>query len=129
MLLKTKSKMLAARAMLNVLLKDNTKYCNWCNADYSLDTFPCCENPQVGRHIDHLRGIIRQNKAIKETRKNELATTDNKTLRWSISLPPRIYQIWDLCFRKSFDCKLFETKEDMAHFCREFKMFTIPRRI
>lgn len=121
--------MLAARAMLNVLLQDNTKYCNWCGAAYNPADFPCCDNPQVGNHKDHIRGIIRQNKAVRETRKNEFASTDGKHLRWGISLPPRVYQIWDLGFKKSFGCKLFETKEDMAHFCREFKMFTIPKRV
>lgn len=129
MLLKTKSKMLAARSMLNVLLKDNTKYCNWCGSTYSKETFPCCDNPQVGKHIDHIRGIIRQNKAVRETRKNDFASTDTKQWRWGISLPPKVYQIWDLCFKKSFGCKLFETKEDMASFCKEFKMFAIPKRI
>lgn len=136
MILKTKSKWQAARAMLNIILQDKRFYCNWCNADFNTDSvdengkwIPCCENPQIGRHLDHIKRIIRQNKSIQESRKNDFASTDDKTLRWGVSLPPRIFQLWNMGFIKSFNCKLLDNNQDMHEFMKEFKCFAIPKTI
>ena len=128
MLIKTYDKFLAARAILNTILKDTRKYCNWCGSTYDPNDFPCCDNPQVGSHIDHLHGLIKQNREIRETRKNDFASTDNKTMRWAVSLPAGLFREWERCFKNSQKKKLLEAG-DLPKFMKEFPQFCIPKKM
>ena len=129
MLVKTQNKWIAARALLNTILKDNSFYCNWCNKDWNPKEFPCCEAPQVGRHIDHTKGIIKQNKEIRETRKNDYASNDDKTFRWGISLPPRVFTLWGKAFCDTYGEKLLKDDKDLIKFMKEFPEFRIPKKV
>lgn len=130
MFVKTTDKWTLAKAFINTWLRDQTWYCNNCDMDYNPLNFPCCEKPQVGRNIDHLKGMIKENKIIQQTRKNEFASTDNKTLRWGISLPPRLYYALDKYFRSLTEGeKLFKDNQDLHEFMKEFPQFCIPEKI
>jgi len=91
--------------------------------------FPCCENPQVGRHIDHLRGVIKENRMIRETRKNKFASTEDKSIRWGISLPPKFFK--DLCdaFEKTYGEKLLRDNNDLHEFMKEFPPFCVCEEV
>ena len=130
MLIKTNNKEKAFHAVINTWLKDKTMYCNFCGQDYKDDvTTPCCENPQVGRNMDHCMGIIKQNKMIRETRKNEFGSTDDKTLRYGVSMPPALYQVLDR-FKVSNDKpKLFREDGEMVWFMKKFPQFTTCSRV
>lgn len=127
--IKTKNKWEAAQAFIATWLKDEMYYCNNCDADYDPYLFPCCENPQVGRNLDHMYGLIKQNKEMQKTRINEYASTKKKQLRWGISIPPRLFFALEAYFRKTADQKLFENTKELHSFMRKFKQFTIPEKI
>lgn len=129
MLIKTKNKWDASEAFINTWLKDQRKYCNHCGQDYDLLFFPCCENPQVGRNIDHTRGLLKQNRELQKTRLNEYASTENKSIRWGLSLPPKLYMDLDRYFKKLYNEKLFEDNGEMRQFMKRFKNFSIPERV
>jgi len=128
MLIRTNDKFLAARAILNTILKDKRLYCNWCGAAYDPNDFPCCDNPQVGSHIDHLKGVIKQNKEIRKTRKNDFASLKNKSFRWAVSFPAGLWHEWERCFKNSQKEKLLKPGE-LTKFMKEFPQFCIPKRI
>jgi len=128
MLIRTPDKFLSARAILNTLLKDTRKYCNWCGADFDPKYFPCCDNPQIGSHIDHLRGIIKQNQMLRETRANDFASTKKKTLRLAVSLPQVLSREWERCFKNNQREKLLKPGE-LRKFMKEFPQFCIPKRM
>jgi len=130
MLIKVKgSKWDAVRGFINLWLKDKTLYCNYCGKTFVKTEFPCCENPQVGRNIDHTRGVIKQNKELQKTRRNEFASNESNTMRLAASLPPRLYLDLDKAFKDQYNIRLFDNKTDLHEFAREFPMFCIPRKV
>jgi len=129
MLIKTGTKWKAARAFLNLWLKDKSLYCNWCGKTYNEKEFPCCEQPQVGSNLDHTRGIIRQNQAFRNSRNNDTATTKDKSLRWGVSMPPALMTALEKYFMKEYNEKLFKNVEELHQFMREFPVFRIPKKV
>lgn len=125
----TNDKWTAVRALINTLLKDKTIYCNTCGQDYSALTHPCCNEPHMGTNEQFVKLIIEQNKLIKSSRKNDLAQTDDKSMRWGLSMPPRFLQMLENAYRVTYGGKLFEDNKDLHAFMREFKPFTICEKI
>ena len=111
----------AARAVINTWLKDQTLYCNNCNTDakYILAGGSCCENPQIGRNIDHMMGGIKQNKTIRETAQNEFGSTEDKSLRYAVSMPPRLLMTLEQYFEDHND-KLFNDNKELHDFMKAF---------
>jgi hypothetical protein len=126
---KTTDKWTAAHAVINTWLKDQSLYCNNCGADYYEEFFPCCENPQVGRNIDHTKGLIDQNKEMRKIAQNEFSATPTKQMRLGVSLPPRLYHILNKYFKQTLNEPLFKDKKQMHEFMRRFRQFTIAERI
>lgn len=112
-------------------LQDEQLYCNNCEAIYGEKPMPCCENPQVGRNIDHCRGVIKQNEQIRQTRKNMYASTDDKSIRWGVSLPPKLLQFLDTFFKMYSTEKkgIFKEEGELVWFARKFPQFSIPERL
>ena len=129
MIIKTDKRDEAIHAIINVWLKDKTPYCNNCNENYPGEYFPCCENPQVGRNMDHCRGLINQNKEFQKTRLNSYASTADKTLRWGASLPPRLYLYLNSYCKENGEDGLFNEKYDVIWFAKKFPQFAIPERL
>jgi hypothetical protein len=126
----TNNKWLALKAFINgIWLKDQNYYCNYCGRDYVKGEPSCCENPQIGRNIDHCRGLIKQNKEIQNSRLRETASNETKTMRWGISIPPRLYHDAEQYFKKQHNEKLFNDNKELRAFMKEFKCFTIPSKI
>jgi hypothetical protein len=128
----------AALACHNALLKDPTAYCNQCGTDLKLSLDkegkfkPCCENPQVGTHLDHCKGVSNQNRELTKIRMNEFAATKDKSMRWGISIPPRFWKEWNALFYQTYKEDLIrpgkETK-DLNDLMRKFKHFRIPDKV
>jgi hypothetical protein len=125
MLVKTNNKWDAVRAFINTWLKDQTFYCNNCGENWNPLTFPCCENPQIGRNIDHTKGVIKQNKMWRQTRKNKHASTDDKSIRWGISMPPRLLYDLERYFKTQYNEKLFNNNKELYKFMKEFPEFCV----
>ena len=115
------------RAFINLWIKDPTWYCNSCGKKYGAEQprppFVCCDEPQVGRNIDHTRGVIKQNETLRKTRKNVYGSNDKKDLRFGVSMPPALLSDLEKYFRKNYDEKLFNNKEEFHKFMREFPVF------
>lgn len=115
---------------MTMMLKDRRVYCNNCGARHESRTLihPCCESPQVGDNIDHTKAVIKQNRIIRDSRKNDYASNDAKTLRWGISMPRWMYLALDEYERKH-ERRLFNTDADITWFAKNFPQFSIPQKI
>lgn len=131
MLIQTTKKSDCYRAFINYWLKDHRYYCNNCFAthDAANSQVKCCEDPQIGRNIDHTRGLIMQNKRLKETRKNEYASNDKRNLRMTVSLPPQLFLDLQKYMRNNYQCEVFDNQSELYDFMREFPAFSIPNRV
>lgn len=118
---KLTNKIDASRAVINTWLKDPSLYCNNCDLDskYFLATESCCENPQIGRNIDHMMGGIRQNKVLREIAENDYGSTKDKSLRFAVSMPPRLLRVLEDYFAKHGE-KLFTDKKELHEFMKAF---------
>lgn len=110
---------------MNTILKDSTVYCNMCGLDYAVETHPCCEEPQLGTHMQHVMMVVKQNKELRKSRRNEFASTKDASMRWGASLPPRFFEEWDRGFRRTYKEKLIRDQKDFRKFMKKFKAFTI----
>lgn len=130
MLIQTHDRFEAAEALMNVWLKDRTKYCNNCNQNFNPDSKEaCCENPQIATNFDHCFGLIKQNKEIQKSRKNDFASTDDKSLRWGISLPPRLYHLLDKYYKSHNEKGLIRDKADFTKFMKKFPQFAVANKV
>ena len=130
MIVQTHNKWLALKAFINgIWLKDTRLYCNYCGRDFYEGEPTCCENPQIGRNIDHTRGLIKQNKEIQNSRLRETASNESKTMRWGISVPPRLFMDAEKYFEKTYKEKLINDPKELREFMKEFKCFCIPSKI
>jgi hypothetical protein len=135
MLLQTKDKIEAIQSFINTWLKDKAVYCNNCGlpfidikkADGSWDA--CCETPQLGRNVDFAVAILKQNKMIRQTRKNETASNDDKTMRWGVSMPPMLYQDLESYFQKNYKEKLFKDNKELHTFMKRLPQFCVAERV
>jgi len=129
--IKSTNKMDAVAAAINLWLHDETFYCNNCGIDFDWTEFTkqqCCENPQIGRNKEHFRALVRQNKVMQQTRKNTLASIDDKSMRWGVSIPPRLMSFLDGYFKR-YGEKLFDDNKDLRKFMKKFPYLRIPERI
>jgi len=129
MFIKTADKWEAIRAFINMWLKDKTLYCNACGDAYYKELFPCCDTPQIGTNLDHVKGVIEQNKIRRAECRDDHAANKTNTMRWGVSLPSRLYQDLERYCQKTNNQKLFENPKEMRTFARKFKIFAIPERI
>ena len=131
MLIKTKNKEDAYRAIINVWLKDQTLYCNNCGKEFrpERDNPMCCDMPHIGKNIDHCKGIIDQNKELMKTRKNDFASTKGKDIRWGLSLPISLFYTID-SWKKGQGMKgLFMDDGEITWFMKKFPCFRIANRV
>lgn len=122
MLIKTNNKWDAVRAIINTLLKDKTVYCNECGSDLTKDVM-CCEQPHLGRHIDFVGAIIKQNRMVRETRLTDTGATKDKSMRWGLSMPPRFLMELETAFKSMYHEKLFKDNHELHRFMKEFPAF------
>ncbi len=131
MLIQTKSREDAYRAIINVWLKDKALYCNNCGKSFNplKDSPLCCEEPHIGKNIDHCKGLVDQNKARTSTRKNQYASVQDKTIRWGISMPIGLFYVIDNWKTSQGKPGLFKEKGELHWFMKTFKAFRIPEKV
>lgn len=113
---------------MNFWLKDKTVYCNTCGKTYDPKAEVCCEAPQIGRNIDHCRGVIKQNKELQKETMNDYAANANRDMRFAVSMPPALYNVLKKYCEVNGD-KLFGSKEAINWFARKFPQFAIPKKV
>lgn len=124
-----------ARNIINDWLKLPEKYCNNCGFPYIKGMEACCNSPQIGDNLQHTYSLINQIKNIKATLLTQTAATSGGTMRWGVSLPPRLYHYLNKYFQAKLGEKLFADKKNdkgikqMRQFAKKFPQFTIPERI
>lgn len=123
----TSNKWIAARAILNILLKDTTYYCGWCGETYK-EGVVCCDQPNIDTHYGHLKFLLEQNRRDREAALNDTGSTKNKSLRRSLSLPTRLLDEWETCFEFKYKEKLLGPKE-LTAFMKEFPQFCTCRKV
>jgi len=128
MLIKTHDREQAYRKIINLALKDNRKYCNYCRKDYDPKKMPCCERPEIGTNAQHTKAVVIQCRIIRDTRDKDTAATKDNSIRWGVSLPPWMYTMLDN-FERLHDRRLFASQEDINWFAKTFKAFAIPRKV
>lgn len=131
----TKNKWIAVRSFINYWLKDKTYYCNVCGMPFDPRDKenghwkPCCEEPQIGRNIDHCMGVVKQNKELQKVRINDVGSTKDKSFRWGISMPPRLMKDLEDHFRSKYKEKLFNDQKELRQFMKEFPAFMVAKKI
>lgn len=130
MLIKTKNRWDALKALHNSLLKDTARYCNNCG-DYE-SPIGCCANPDIGSHLKFVALIKKQNEELRKTRYNQFASTGDKSMRFGISIPPRFLADLEVGFRNLYNEPIFREKtkkEDLRKFMKTFPHFTVCDKI
>lgn len=130
MLIKTNNKWEALHAFINTWLKDPTVYCNVCNADYKPHLGPCCDSPELGTNLDITRAVVTQNREYTKSRMNSYAANKDNTMRWGISMPPRLYQSANMYFKNhGYPKGLFGDNKDLKAFMKKFRAFRIAEKV
>lgn len=129
MIIKTPDKEAAFRAVINTWLKDPRVYCNACGMTFMEGMPPCCDAPQLGNNWDICAALIEQNKGIRESRMNKFASTEDKSMRWGVSMPVDLYRTLNKFCKENGDAGLFEEKSDLHWFAKKFKVFAIPQEV
>lgn len=133
---RTTNKMDAIKAFVNTWLKDQTFYCNNCGIDYFPDVVDtgegvyqnlCCDDPNIGRNIDHTKAIIDQNSNIRSDLDKSTAATKDGSIRFAVSLPPRLYNDLKRYF-EGYGEKFLDTPSELKSFMRNFPQFCIPEK-
>jgi hypothetical protein len=125
---KTSDKWLACRNFINLWLTDQTVYCNNCGMNFDANYFKyetCCDNPQLGRNFDHMKGLYDQNKARREAQKNIYGSTEKKDMRVCLSILPRLLMDLEKFFKQHGE-KLFNNEKELQTFMVRFPEFRVP---
>ncbi len=125
----TQTKWDKIREFINLWLKDPKVYCGSCGANFSKETFPCCDNPIVGTNLSFTKEVIDLCRDLQRAQKNVYASTDKKDLRHTVKLPTRLLHDLDIFHRQNWGYKLFGKKGDLRAFMRKFPMFRVPERV
>lgn len=127
---KTNSKISAIDAFINEWLKDKTVYCGNClqRATPELAVESCCHNPALGRNVDHLMAVIKDNVEIRKTMLKDTGATKDNSLRFGVNIPQQLYQDLEAYF-KQYGEKLFNDKKELREFMRKFPSLSIPKKI
>lgn len=130
----TNCKETALRAFISEWIKDDTKYCNNCGM---IDIEPpegcvkdiCCEKPQIGTNLLFLYMIIQENKLLRESRRNIFASNKDKSMRWGISIPPRLLHDLEQYSMNELKEPLFKDSNEMNDFMNSFKEFRVCEKV
>lgn len=124
----TTSKETAIKAFLAEWVKDETQYCNYCGTVYTkpaegIPDDPCCETPHIGTNLLFLYLLIQENKLIRESRANKFASNADKTMRWGLSMTPRLLHDLEEYSINTLKEPLFKDQREMNDFMRTFPEF------
>lgn len=124
-----KGKYAEIRKFINQWLLDPTLYCNSCGFPYFIGEKQCCDNPRIGRNIQHCQALLLQISAEKKCNLNEFGSNKDKTLRQAVSLPPDLMQKLEKFCQEKLGEKLFVNSKDLRGFMKAFPQFVTSERI
>ena len=130
----TNCKETALRAFINEWLKDSTQYCNYCGMVYvpcpeGCIEERCCEKPHIGTNIIFLYMLIQENQILREQRANKFASNDDKSMRWGISITPRLLNDLEEYCINTLKEPLWKDKNEMDDFMRSFPEFRVCEKV
>lgn len=128
MLIQKGSREDAIHSLINVWLKDPRKSCAWCGSELMTQSY-CCEKPLYLTNADTLRQFLKEMQERRDEQKNKFASTDDKTLRLAISMPPGLMQFLEAALDSMYHEKLFTKEFGVTWFAKHFKQFAIPREV
>jgi len=115
-------------SIINLALKDPTRYCNYCGSDFNPDDFPCCEDPQVGTNKDHARAVAKECKRVKDECQNDHASFANNSMRLGVKFPVFMYEMLDR-YEKKHGRKLINDDKDIMWLAKNYPQFAVPRKL
>jgi hypothetical protein len=126
----TNSKETAIRAFIYEWLRDDTQYCNYCGSVFvkapeGCVQDLCCDKPHIGTNVTFIYMLIQENKTIRESRANKFASNEDKTMRWGISITPRLLHDLEDYSINTLKEPLLKDKKEMDEFMRSFPEFCI----
>jgi hypothetical protein len=124
-----KGKYKEIRAFINNWLLDPALYCNTCGFPYFPLEKACCDNPRIGKNIQHCQALLLQIAAERKCNNNEFGSNKDKTLRQAVSLPPDLMQKLEKFCKEKLGEKLFVNSKDLREFMKHFPQFTTCSRI
>ena len=124
-----KAKYKAIRQFINDWLLDPTIYCNTCGFPYFSGEKPCCDNPLIGKNIQHCQALLLQIAAERKCNLNEYGSNKDKTLRHALSLPPDLIRKLERFCQEKLGEKLFVNTKDLRGFMKAFPQFVTMERI
>ena len=130
----TNCKETAIRAFLHEWIKDPTEYCNYCGNIYvkapeGVVPDLCCPTPHIGTNLVFLWMLIQENKALKESRRNVFASNADKSMRWGISITPRLMHDLEEYSINTLKEPLFKDTGEMNDFMNSFPEFRVCERV
>ena len=125
----TTDKWLAVDSFIKTWVRDPQPYCNNCGFPFIPDGAACCEYPQYGTNAEYMKALIKQNKIRQESRTNEFASNDDKSIRLGVSILPRLlYDLERYCEREMKQ-KLWVDDKELVEFMKKFPYFCIPKKV
>jgi len=124
-----KGKYAEIRKYINRWLLDQKIYCGSCGFPYFPGEKACCNDPQIGKNIQHCLAVIQQNQKTKANNLNEFGSTKGKTWRHGVSMPIELMHELERFCQETMGQKLFVNKKDFRGFMKAFPQFTTCERI
>ena len=130
----TNCKETAIRAFIAEWIKDPTEYCNVCGNIYTPPpegVVPdiCCPNRHIGTNLIFLWMLIHENKKIRDSRNNIFASNEDKTMRWGISITPRLMHDLEEYSINTLKEPLFKDSKEMNDFMNSFPEFRVCEKV
>ena len=130
----TNSKEVAIRAFIHEWLKDDTRYCNGCGTVFveppeGCAYDPCCDKVHIGANLTFLWMLIQENKQLKESRANAYASNQKMTMRWGLSMTPRLLHDLEQYSMNTLKEPLFKDSNEMSDFMKAFPQFRVCEKV
>lgn len=116
----------AIRSLINTWLKIPMKTCATCGKDWK-DEY-CCDTPVICTNQAAMKYFLKDLKQVRETRKNEYASSKDKTIRFTVSIPSNLYFFLDSAMKRLYNEKLFTDVYDWRWFMKHFPQFRVPEK-
>ena len=130
----TNCKETAIKAFIAEWVKDTTEYCNSCGNIYmkapeGVVPEACCPTPHIGTNLIFLWMLIQENKALRESRRNVFASNKDKSMRWGLSITPRLMHDLEEYSINTLKEPLLKDTDEMNDFMRSFPEFAVCEKV
>ena len=121
------SKMNATKAFINTWLKDPTVYCASCGSTFRGEL--CCEEPYLTDRMTRVTGLMEANQEAQAEQLNQFASTKNKNMRRSLSMPTELLKDLESYFMSQYEEPFLADQKETRAFMKAFPQFCIARSI